>query len=220
MVACFIRVQTGLNYVPFCVLERTIYCFFGEQNELWGFIQMNSEFVVSISAIFVSVVSLITSIFFSRSARQHNRKSLLPFPYLDRADFEDELRVRLFNKGVGPMIVTSVTAKRGAEKGHLIDIIPGHKFDFTFKNFSRFTDERPILPGECGDLLVAEFDVENTEHIHYRDTLRNFLSECVLTIEYTNVYRTKFAPYVAGCEWFGRHGEIEIEFEDFDGGDT
>lgn len=178
---------------------------------------MGYELAVAICAVFISLVSLATSIFFNVGARKHDRKSVLPYPYLERGDYENEIRVRLHNKGTGPMLVMSADATHfdshgGSDGiGPLVDLIPDELRDkLVFADFARFTEERAILPGESTDLLLLAMDEEqNEEHdqaegLERATALRRFLRDCVIEVEYTDVYRTWFPPYVADCSWFGR----------------
>lgn len=165
---------------------------------------MNYELVISICAITISVISLVASIVFSLGAREHNRKSVFPYPYLRNANYEDRLCVSLYNQGTGPMIVRSVTTHHRGRSGHLSDLVPPPPQGYLFTNYAQFNMERAIMPGQCVALLDAHIDTGNAQHVAYRAQLRSFLTDCTVTVEYTNVYRTKFEPFESHCQWFGR----------------
>lgn len=166
---------------------------------------MDSNQILAFSAIFISLVSLATSIFFSVAAHKHARKTVLPFPYLERADFEDEIRVRLHNKGTGPLILLGAVTTCAHEEGHLIELVPKDvSASFVFSAFSRITERRALRPGEHLDLLVAQIDPHDPEHVRDASSLRRFLMDCSVAIQYTDVYETGFEKYVTDLEWFGR----------------
>jgi hypothetical protein len=167
---------------------------------------MDSELIVAISAVAISVISLVASIYFSKSAQEHNRKSVLPIPYLDRTDYEGHVHIRIYNKGTGPMILTSLIARHpdGAE-GQIIDILPSPPKGYLLSDFSRIREPRPIPPGNYSELLAADFDLAQAEAVQYRDDLRRFLKDLLIRCEYTDVYNSQFSPYEADCKWFGRH---------------
>jgi hypothetical protein len=167
---------------------------------------MNSELIVAIAAVAISVISLVASIYFRKSAQEHNRKSVLPIPYLDRSDYEEHAHIRIYNKGTGPMVVTSLTARHpdGAE-GQIIDIIPPPPEGYLFSDYTRILDPRPIPPGDYSELLAADFDLVQAEAIQYRNDLRRFLKDMFVRCEYTDVYNSQFSPYEVDCKWFGRH---------------
>ncbi len=168
---------------------------------------MNYELLVAVSAIGISVISLVVSIFFSLQARKHDRKSVLPYPDLYKGDYEDDLLVELRNRGIGPMIVKSVTARYEERCGSLVDLMPDSPPGFHFVNFAHIEAERSVLPGEAIVLLDAEIDLDEPSEIAYRDELRRVLSGCSVDVEYTDVYRSKFSVYRSNCSWFGRHVE-------------
>ena len=165
---------------------------------------MNYELVISICAIVVSVISLVTSIVFSRKAQEHNRKSVWPFPYLNNADYQNNVTVQLHNKGTGPMVVSAVMARLGDAEGQLIDLVPSGPAGYSFSTFAYFNKERAILPGEVVALLDAQFDLSDANQVTFREQLRGVLKDCTIEVEYTDVYRTKFPTYKADCKWFGR----------------
>ena len=168
------------------------------------------ELLVATCAVIISVISLVATIFYSKKAQEHNVKSVLPIPYVDRSDFENLIRIRIFNKGTGPLIIKKIVALLpNGTTGHLIELIPDPPLDYTFNNFSKFSEDdwRTVPPGQSNDILICEFDVEDKVHSEFRKELRLFLKDVKLICDYTDVYHSTFKPYQAHCKWYGRHFE-------------
>lgn len=166
------------------------------------------ELIVAICAVIISIISLVATIYYSKKAQEHNVKSVLPIPYFDRSDFEDLIRIRIFNKGTGPLLVKKIEAKLpDGTTSQLIEQIPNPPPGYIFKNFSRFSEEdlRTVPPGQSNDILVCEFDVNNQSHTEFRRQLRLFLKDIELICDYTDVYGSAFKRHQAHCLWYGRH---------------
>lgn len=165
-----------------------------------------TEVIVSISAVVISLISLFATISFSKKAQEHNVKSVLPIPYIIKLDFEDRLEISIYNKGTGPLIAKKLVASTNGNIGYMIDLIPATPDGFTFSNFSRFIkqEHRILRPGEHHELLKADFDVTNPNHMEYRQLLKSHLKNFKIHLTYTDVYDSQFDEYTTDCEWFGR----------------
>jgi len=83
---------------------------------------MQEATILAICALFVSAVSLFTSVYFSWCARDHNRRSVKPLPFIAQRDFEDQIAVIIRNNGTGPMILQKVLSSSPEGRScHLID---------------------------------------------------------------------------------------------------
>ena len=174
---------------------------------------MKPELVIAGCAVFVSLVSLGTSIYFSWCTRDHNKRSVRPRPYVLPSDFENQMSVRLWNNGLGPLILRKVLAlheKKGSE-GHLIDLIPSPPEDLYFNNFAKVRCGRTILAGQSLDLLDLGVDENNANAVSYRDQLRDFLGHVVVLIEYTDIYESTFPIHKQDLAWFHRDSEELLE---------
>lgn len=169
-----------------------------------------TEIIIAVSAIFISVISLISSIVFNKKAQQHNIKSVLPIPYFDRTDFEEHIHIKIYNKGTGPLIAKELKfILENGQTGYIIDLIPKPPAGFFFSNFSKFTENqtRTIPPGESNDLIVIDFNNNEISHIEYREKLREFLKDLKIYLDYSDIYDSKFERYVVDCSWYGRYFE-------------
>lgn len=166
------------------------------------------ENVLATCAIIVSIISFITSLYFSKKARQHNIKSVLPIPYFDRSDFENQIHLKILNKGTGPLIIKEIVAKlKDSTLGQIVDVIPNPPEGYFFNNYSRFTkkETRTVPPNMHNDIIICKFDLDSKTDLKYRDELREFLKEITIHCSYTDIYNSKFDDYIVDCEWYGRH---------------
>jgi hypothetical protein len=117
------------------------------------------------------------------------------------------MSVRLWNNGLGPLILRKVLArheKKGSE-GHLIDLIPSPPQDLYFNNFAKVRSGRTILPGQSLDILDLGIDEKNANAVRYRDILRDFLGHVVVEVDYTDIYESRFGIHKQDLTWFHRH---------------
>ena len=168
---------------------------------------MKPEVVIALCALVTSAVSLAASIYFGWCTRDHNRRTVKPLPYASPSDFEDQLAIRLWNYGNGPLVLQKVIAhnKQNDLSGHLIDLLPPPPEGLYFSNYVKPRPGRAIPPGES--LTLFEFTVEdsNRKAIAYRDKLRDILGHFVMHIDYTDIYETIFPTYARDFTWFHRN---------------
>lgn len=163
--------------------------------------------IVAFCALFVSFVSLVTSIYFSWCARDHNRRSVKPLPFILQPDFEDKVAVVIRNNGTGPLILQKARATIRADRrsGHLIDLVPTPPKGVVFRNFNRVEQIRAIRPGDDVDLVDLRIDVNDPVAAKYRDELRRALGNMTVELTYTDIYDTRFPVYSRTLDWFLRH---------------
>jgi hypothetical protein len=167
---------------------------------------MQASTIVAICAFFVSVLSLGTSIYFSWCARDHNRRTVKPLPFILQRDYEDQIAVVIRNNGTGPMILRKAEAKNATDgrSGHLIDLVPDPPDGLAFSNFNKVQQIRAIRPGDEVDLIDLPITNEPAI-IKYRDELRRILGNMTIELTYTDVYDTHFPIYAVKMGWFLRH---------------
>jgi len=168
---------------------------------------MQEATILAICALFVSALSLFTSVYFSWCARDHNRRSVKPLPFVAQRDFEDEIAVVIRNNGTGPMILQEALARSSADgrAGHLIDLIPDPPSGVLFKNFNKVHQVRAIRPGDEVELLVLPIETKDRAVSEYRESLRRALGSMTIELTYTDIYETKFPAYTLKMTWFHRH---------------
>jgi len=167
---------------------------------------MSHDFIIALAALATSVISLVASIHFSRLAQEHNRKSVLPLPYVECSDYVNRLEVRIWNHGTGPMLVRSLTAADARQSdAQIMRIIPKPPACYRFADYGNFEEPRPIPPGAHAVIIAAELDPQREEHRTYHATLRAFLAQTTIRCVYTDVYGTPFADHIIRLAWFGRN---------------
>jgi hypothetical protein len=166
---------------------------------------MNPDLIIALAALATSVISLGASVHFSRQGQEHNRRSVLPIPYVERSDYLRRLEVRICNHGTGPMIVRKLTAAHGSQADQpIMKIIPDPPAGFVFADYGNFEDPRPIAPEGHVIVIAAEFDPQREAHSAYHATLRAFLADTTLRCTYTDVYGSAFRDHVTRLDWFGK----------------
>jgi hypothetical protein len=159
-------------------------------------------------ALTVSMISVGISVWAVVSQRKHNELSVRPLGEVTVADYEDSLRVKLRNHGIGPMIVSAVTVSDGSSaKPKLLDWMPDLPRSRPWTNFTDEVRNRTLAPGgEMILLELTEYDGE-ADFAEARDLVRAALAPLTVNVEYTNVYGSIMPPVRKDLSWFGRHHE-------------
>ena len=157
-------------------------------------------------ALLVSAISVGISVWAVRSERRHNALSVRPLAEVTVADYDDCLRVKLRNHGVGPMLIAAVTVSDG-KNAHcsLIEWMPQLPRDRPWNNFAGNTAGRALSPGS--EIVLLELAEHEGEHgfAACRDLVRAALAPLTVNVEYTDVYNTTMPPHRKSLVWFGRH---------------
>lgn len=157
-------------------------------------------------ALLVSGVSVCISVWAVRSERRHNELSVRPLAEITVADYENSLRVKLRNHGIGPMIVTKVTVSDGVStKPTLLDWMPDLPGGRHWTNFTDQISDRTLSPGSELVLLELAEDEGEDDFARCRDLVRPALAKLTVNVEYTNIYNTVMPPRRKALSWFGRH---------------
>jgi hypothetical protein len=156
-------------------------------------------------ALLVSAISVGISVWAAQSQRKHNEQSVRPLAEITVADYEDSLRVKLRNHGIGPMIVTAITVSDGANaKPTLLGWMPELPGSRPWTNFTDEVRDRTLAPGSEMILLeLTEYEGEEG-FAKCRDLIRDALAPLTVNVEYTNIYNTIMPPRRKDLSWFGR----------------
>jgi hypothetical protein len=157
-------------------------------------------------ALLVSAIAVGISVWAIKSQRKHNELSVRPLAEITVADYEDSLRVKLRNHGIGPMIVTAVTVSDGANaKPTILGWMPNLPKDRPWTNFTDEVRDRTLAPGsELVLLELTEYEGED-DFAECRDLARAALAPLTVNVEYTDIYNNAMPPRQKGLSWFGRH---------------
>jgi len=173
-------------------------------NDLTSDLIKNSELFITFIALIItsiiSIVSIVIGVITLCIQRTHNMKSIKPIGIITLSDFENLIKIKIKNSGIGPMIITSCKTKnRSAEKECPIDWLPSN---IVYKNFRKGLENHVLAPNEESVLLEIEFDKSQNTDI---DKIRNILKDLTLTIEYKDIYDKNKNKVEKKFDWFGRN---------------
>lgn len=164
-----------------------------------------SGVIVSVLALLVSVVSIWATVKAMRLQKEHNYKSFAPIPWISLADYEDQLSVKIFNNGVGPLIIDRVEVTDGRlRKPNVIDwmsSVPTH-----WSTFISELRNRSIAAGQSLTLLEWQTDGSKSAD-KIRDLCRSELMKLKLVMHWRDIYDRSQPPSERSFEWFGRNLE-------------
>lgn len=173
------------------------------------------DIITSVSSLILSVVAVVISIITYRSQKEHNKNSVRPILDIVLGDYEDDLYIRIVNCGVGPAIITGIECTRSyvgevASSNSLVELMPhkarlqGKSFNLTVNmlSFSDFVEDitgRTISPGSGITLLQIKNPARNQIVV-----FRNYLKDCCVKVEYTDIYNSKPWDRKRLLDFFGR----------------
>lgn len=157
-------------------------------------------------ALLVSAISVGISVWAVRSQRTHNELSVRPLAEITVADYENSLRVKLRNNGIGPMIVKAVAVSDGASiKSTVLAWMPTLPCGRPWTHFADVLQDRTLSPTSEIVLLELTATEDDPEFAACRNMVRAALAPLTVTVEYTNIYNSDMPPRVKALSWFGRH---------------
>ena len=169
--------------------------------------------VVAAIGVLVALFALWVSVYSNRTARKsleiqhrHNVLSVRPIPEITIADYENSLRVRLRNNGMGTLIVENSwfeTSERW--ESALVYMMPRLPPNRPWNHFTSDIAGRTIQPGKYLHLLELTKNENELEFGKTRDLVRASLKDITITVQYTDVYETHFPYYIKNLSWFGRN---------------
>jgi len=157
--------------------------------------------LAAVSALFVSFLSIVLTVWALWLQRRHNFKSLTPIANVLYGDYENLLEVKVKNSGVGPLIIERFTASRGSEKKHnIIDWMP----DITYSTFTSRLDGRCISPDQEIVLIRLKGNQDDPDFRLRRDEVRRSLSELNVQVRYRDIYDRRMKDEGRSLDWFAR----------------
>jgi hypothetical protein len=178
---------------------------------LWRWLTTKPDVANALAAIFSAVTALIAlfvSVFGLWTQRRHDILSARPIPEVTVADYEDSLRIKLRNNGVGPLIVRTVTVRRSGvteTKGSVIGWMPPLPNHRRWTHFAKDLADRSLPPDGALPLLELTQVKGEDEFATCRDRVRRELQSLTVEVTYSDVYATVFPQYSKSLEWFGRN---------------
>lgn len=160
----------------------------------------------AVSALFVSLVSILLAFASLWMQRRHNYKSLTPIASLPVGDYENLIEVKLRNTGVGPLIVKKFTARKGTQsKDNLISWMPETPEGIYWDTFYNDLAGLCVPPNETAIIIKLNGTLEDKTFVSFRDKVRNELSKISIEVEYRDIYKRNMPSKSRDLTWFGRH---------------
>ena len=161
---------------------------------------------VGLLALFVAGLSIYYTVRGLALQQRHNELSVLPVPFIALADYENLLRVKIRNDGLGPLIVKGLKFHNKNQNGEFSDLVsymPTLPSSLSWSNFSSGYI-RSIRPGDELILLELQEDSFSLDFAAFRDACRQRLKFMQVELDYTDVYGLQFVAATRDLEWSGR----------------
>jgi hypothetical protein len=162
----------------------------------------NWEFIVAIFAIITSVFAIYTQ-------RAHNKLTFKPIPIIQKYNYNNRIKILLWNKGTGPLFIKSFIIKDkndniikvahglSDENAHgFMDLVPVETRKLLFVEFINDPTGRVIAPAESLNMIefkIRDDDSNNTETDYNKalEKIKTSLDRVVVHIMYSNIYKNK-----------------------------
>ena len=157
--------------------------------EILKFIQDNSDTIIALCALLVSIASILIGYFSLKTQQKHNRLSVKPIGKISFVTDDDNIEITIRNDGIGPMLVSNIKVYEDeAEiKNNLRDALPilQMKNSWTVVNMGRqFT----VGADEQKTLLKISTDRKTREFRDYLNQVLAALKNITLELEYRDIY--------------------------------
>lgn len=155
--------------------------------------------------ILIALLSLAVSLWFFWIQRKHNRLSVKPILTLVKGDYEDNIFVKLRNKGFGPLIIENIKVFKEDDNksSNIMDFMPNLPEGKSWSGFSGVLDNVVLSPNEERILVGYTPESENKEEEKIKYDIRNNLKDIKINIKYKDIYNTVYYEYLE-LSWFGR----------------
>jgi hypothetical protein len=180
-----------------------------QMSQLMVWLSDNHEVANALAAIFsalTALVALFMSVIALQIQRHHNVLSVRPIPEVTVADYEDSLRIKLRNSGVGPMFLKGVRVMRDEEeKDSVVAWMPILPEGRMWTHFATDLASRTVpVDGAIPLLDLTKYEGERN-FAACRDLVRDALRELTVEVDYSDAYQTRFPIYLKSLKWFGRN---------------
>ena len=164
-------------------------------------VSQNAELIVAISAVVISIISLVVARNALHAQREHNILSVKPIAHFSRGDYEDCIFVKIKNYGLGPLLVDSFDVKKDQNNYKtIVDSLEGLASEITWDTFTDSIDGRVLAPNQEFVLLKVTFDKDRVDVIN---NIRKSLAKTTLSIKYNNIYDKTLPVKTEELKWFG-----------------
>lgn len=162
----------------------------------------NAQFIIAMSAIIISIISLFVAVWSLYSQKKHNQLSVKPIAHFSKGDYENQIFVRIKNYGLGPLIINKFEITRDNQLfKRLIDSFDEIDTPFVWDTFTDDIEGRVLAPQKEFTLIQGSFEPEQN---YIREEIRSLLSKTTLTIHYKCVYDKEQPSVTEQLDWFSR----------------
>lgn len=174
--------------------------------DIFSFLGEQFEAILSVAALLVAIFALWTQ-------RRHDRISLKPLASIVLQDFDDNIRVKVSNAGVGPMIITQVITEDKdslMRKGYPIEWF--EEKHYFWDNFNKPADGKILAVGDELVLLHYSTDELDGQGKRQREKdikeIRFRLKDLRIIVHYKDIYNVAQPIACRDLAWFGRKTRI------------
>ena len=142
--------------------------------------------------------------------RRHNFKSVTPIAHFGVGNYENEISVRLGNKGVGPLIVKEFEVSNGSrQENDLISFMPKQPQGIFWKTYYQNFSDSCISPNQEIIILQLVGNLTDENFISFRDDVRRSLSKLSITVTFTDIYNRDMPKKIKSLDWFDRRSRVK-----------
>lgn len=157
------------------------------------------DIVLPLGSLVTAIVSIIIAVSSLKSQKIHNQNSFKPIIQINLGDYENDIFVKIVNRGVGPGIVDEVKLLKSKNK-YLIDLFKSPECNkWVWTTFNKRFEGTAISPGSEFTMLRMEDPTDREKNI-----IRKGLCQEIIYIAYHDIYDNKFDMQYP-LEFFGRH---------------
>ncbi|WP_329845721.1 hypothetical protein [Stenotrophomonas sepilia] len=145
----------------------------------------------------VAALAAVIALLAWRAQRTHNRLSVRPFPTIGLLSLGDRMKITVMNNGIGPMRILSLrfVDAEGASHANVLKVVS------TKRGVGIVSmDDAAIAPNRRRTLFKLNHRPD-TAHGEMDRTAQE-LARHKIVMEYTDVYGTKFPPYIRDLSFF------------------
>ena len=173
-------------------------------------------------SVFIALLAILLTLFSLIMQHHHHLKSVVPIANIGLSDYENLIKVEIYNSGIGPLIITQFQArdKDGCCANNLIEFMPSLPKDIYWSTFFQNLENFSIIPSKSLTLLELrgndkDKDAPNFSEaprfIKTRDDIRKCLSEIEMTLSYKDIYGREMPEKHKDMKWFARHFNADQE---------
>ena len=201
VLALFVSAPLIIYLIHFCGQSLS------DDTETWGQFgdYLNGTFMPIIALVGIIVTFLLGLISDRRneSNLKIEQQKQRPLLYLHYYDSEETLKICLYNKGNGPLIITNyrlVNLRTEQEKSSIFSILP--EIDRHYDDYTGNQNNRVLIAGE--EMLLFLYNTSANDEENKR-LIRQALSQYKVVVDYKDVYDNQMPTYERSLDWFGRN---------------